>query len=286
LKRNAKVSVIIPNFNYAQYLHKSIESVLNQTHQNIELIVVNNGSTDNSLEVLSSYKNHIQIINQANLGQSGARNSGLMATNGELIAFLDADDFWESDKIENQLKRINPSTQLVYSGYREFYSIAGSHKNVVLPRHKGDCRQIYVDEVCASIVLGGESTALFTKELQQKVGKFDSNLNSAAGWDYFRRCATMTKFDFVDLPLSNYRIHENNMSKNVRSNVIDIRNAYQKFMNDPDWELTGSQRKKIVRALEWNLSKTCIKAKDFRGGLKSISALLHRSPSIADTLFK
>ena len=76
------------------------------------------------------------------------------------------------------------------------------------------------------------------------------------------------------------------MSKNVRSNVIDIRNAYQKFINDPDWELTGAQRKKITRALEWNLSKTCIKAKDFRGGLKSISTLLHRSPGMADTLFK
>ena len=146
MKRNPKVSVIIPNYNYAQYLHKSIESVLNQTHQNIELIVVNNGSTDNSLEVLNSYKNHLQVINQTNLGQSGARNSGLLATNGELIAFLDADDFWESDKIENQLKRINPATQLVYSGYREFYPIAGSDQNVVLPKYKGDCRQAYIDD--------------------------------------------------------------------------------------------------------------------------------------------
>lgn len=286
MKDYPKVSVIIPNFNYAQYLDISIASVLNQSYENIELIVVNNGSTDNSLEVLSSYKQRLTVINQSNLGQSGARNSGLMAANGELIAFLDADDFWELDKIENQLKKVNETTELVYSGYREFSTLATLSQTIVLPKYRGDCRQIYVDQVCASIVLGGESTALFTKKLQEKVGLFDANLNSAAGWDYFRRCAAMTKFDFVDLPLSNYRVHDNNMSKNVKSNVLDIRYAYEKFLSDSDWKLTELQRRRINRALEWNLSKTSIKANDFKGALKSISALLHLIPSTANSLFK
>lgn len=286
MKHNPKVSVIIPNFNYAQYLDNSIASVLNQSYGNIELIVVNNGSTDNSLEVLSSYKEQLIVINQSDLGQSGARNSGLMAANGELIAFLDADDFWESDKIVNQLKRVNETTQLVYSGYREFSLLATLSETIVLPKYRGDCRQIYVDQVCVSIVLGGESTALFTRKLQEKVGLFDTNLNSAAGWDYFRRCAAMTKFDFVDLPLSNYRVHDNNMSKNVRSNVVDIRHAYKKFLSDPDWHLTGAQRRRINRALEWNLSKTSIKANDFKGTLKSMSAFLHPIPNTTDSLFK
>jgi len=286
MKHNPKVSVIIPNFNYAQYLDNSIASVLNQTYENIELIVVNNGSTDNSLEVLNSYQEQLIVINQSNLGQSGARNSGLMAANGELIAFLDADDFWESDKILNQLKRVNETTQLVYSGYREFSELTTFDETIVLPKYSGDCRQIYVDQVCASIVLGGESTALFTKKLQEKVGLFDANLNSAAGWDYFRRCAAVTKFDFVDLPLSNYRVHDNNMSKNVRSNVVDIRHAYRKFLNDPDWHLTDAQKRRINRALEWNLSKTSIKANDFKAALESISVLLHPSPSRIDSFFK
>ena len=72
--QNRKISVIIPNYNYARYLDQAIQSVMNQTYDNLELIVVNNGSTDNSLEILAKYKHKIRLIDQPNLGQSGARN--------------------------------------------------------------------------------------------------------------------------------------------------------------------------------------------------------------------
>lgn len=272
LKR--RVTVIIPNYNYGIYLPKAIESVLNQTYQNLELIVVNNGSTDNSLAVLKSYSNEIRLINQENLGQSGARNSGLRASKGDLIAFLDADDFWEANKIEKQIELIRPNYELVYSGYKELDNESSRDFRIVKPIYRDDCQKTFLQEICASVVLGGESTALFTKNLQERVGLFDHNLNSAAGWDFFRRCSRLTNFDFVDEPLSNYRIHDNNMSKAFKANANDIRAAYLKFISDPEWAITNNQHKFIMQSLEWNLCKTSLRSHDFANGMKSLGNII------------
>ncbi len=109
-----RVSVIIPNYNYGRYIADAVNSVLNQTYTNIECIVINNGSSDNSLEALGLFKDRIVVIDQINLGQSGARNVGLDRAEGEFIAFLDADDYWEPTKLEDQLNLISNTTQLVY----------------------------------------------------------------------------------------------------------------------------------------------------------------------------
>ena len=98
---SGKVSVIIPNYNYAHYVGAAIESVLNQTYPDIEIVVVNNGSTDNSLEVLSKYAGKICLVNQENLGQSGSRKSGLNSATGDYIAFLEADDTWDPHRLKN-----------------------------------------------------------------------------------------------------------------------------------------------------------------------------------------
>ena len=164
-----KISVIIPNYNYARYLDQAIESVLVQSYENIELIVVNNGSTDNSLEVLEKYGDKIRLINQPNLGQSGARNSGLSLSSGEFIAFLDADDFWEPNKLEMQISLMNDATQLAYCGISPFKDPGNEKLQILLPKYKGSCTNYFIDLPGASIVLSGESTALFSRELLEKV---------------------------------------------------------------------------------------------------------------------
>ncbi len=113
------VSVIIPNHNYSQFVGEAIESVIAQTYKNFELIVIDNGSTDNSKQVLESFKKKypkIKIYFQKNLGQAGARNRGIDESKGNLIAFLDADDVWMPNKLEEQVKLfIDPDIGLVYS---------------------------------------------------------------------------------------------------------------------------------------------------------------------------
>ena len=108
MNTDKKVSVIIPNYNYAQYVGQAINSVLNQTYSNIEIVVVNNGSTDNSLDILKGFGDRICLVNQENLGQSGARKSGLSRATGDFIAFLDADDMWDPKKIEKQIMEVIP----------------------------------------------------------------------------------------------------------------------------------------------------------------------------------
>ena len=120
LKSNGKVSVIIPNYNYAKYVGEAIESVMSQSYKDIEIVVVNNGSTDDSMKVLQKYAEKILLINQENLGQSGSRKTGLEAATGDYIAFLDADDKWDPQKIEKQMSLFTPKVELVYCGINLF----------------------------------------------------------------------------------------------------------------------------------------------------------------------
>ena len=269
-----KISVIIPNYNYARYVSEAIESVLNQSYKNIELIVVNNGSTDNSLDVLKAYEDRLLLVNQSNLGQSGARNSGLCHTTGDYIAFLDADDSWESSKLEKQIALASDSTELIYCGIAPFRDPSGEIMPIVLPEYRGNCMNFFIENPGVSIVLSGESTALFSRNLLEKVGLFDGELNSTAGWDFFRRCSRFTKFDFIDEPLVNYRLHSSNMSNSNRNVIQDMRRSYSKFFLESDWEVSKDVQIAILRRLEWSYLKTYLKARDIRMALFSFLKLL------------
>ena len=262
-----KVSVIIPNYNYARFVGEAIESVISQTYPNIEIIVVNNGSTDNSLEILKEFGDRIYLVNQKNLGQSGARKAGLSKATGDFIAFLDADDIWEPQKIEKQLLLFSPRTELVYCGIGRFSENSKKRVSIYLPRFRGSCASAFVNQPGVSVVLSGESTAIFTRALLEKVGGFDPELNSAAGWDFFRRCSKFTNFDFVPEVLVNYRIHDSNMSNNGLKTIPDIRSAYKKLFEDKEWALTPKQSRRIVYSLEHAFLKTHLKQRNFKAAI-------------------
>jgi glycosyltransferase involved in cell wall biosynthesis len=259
MNSHPSVTVIIPNFNYGHYLSESINSVLSQTYRNFELVVVNNGSTDESMEILKSFGRQIRVIDQQNLGQSGGRNSGMNAARGDFISFLDADDLWEKDKIEKQIELLGYESQLIYCGISRFNDNDVTSQDVILPKYRGQCSDDFLKNPGVSIVLSGESTAMFSKSLVATVGNFDLDLNSAAGWDFFRRCSKFTKFDFVDEPLVKYRIHQTNMSRSIQGNVEDIRKAYNKLLKDPDWNVSAKLSQEISRNLQFSFLKTYIK---------------------------
>lgn len=126
------ISVIVPVFNVERYIAKCIESILNQNYRNIELILVNDGSTDRSGEICDAYKekdNRIKVIHKSNGGQSGARNLGIEMATGEYIVFLDSDDFWLDDKLEGMVKKLkndNPD-MLMFKAY-SYYSDSDSYE--------------------------------------------------------------------------------------------------------------------------------------------------------------
>ena len=269
-----RISVIIPNYNYARYLDQAIQSVLKQSYDNLELIVVNNGSTDNSLEILEKYEHEIRLVNQPNLGQSGARNSGLSLSTGEFIAFLDADDFWEPTKLEMQSMLMDSATQLVYCGISPFKDPGNEKLPSVVPKYRGDCASYFLDFPGASIVLSGESTVLFSRDLLLKVGLFDLELNSTAGWDFFRRCSRYTNFDFVSEPLVNYRLHSSNMSNSNNQVILDMRQAYSKLFEDKDWPIPNKNKIAIRRTLEWSYFKTYLRTHNIKLAVASGFKLL------------
>jgi len=266
--------VIIPNYNYARFVGQAIDSVLNQTHSDIEIIVVNNGSTDNSLEVLKGFGNRIFLVDQENMGQSGARKSGLSRATGDFIAFLDADDFWEPTKIEKQMLLFSPKTELVYCGIRRFNENSQQYISTHLPIFKGSCESAIINHPGLSIVLSGESTAIFTRTLVEKVGGFDPKLNSAAGWDFFRRCSKYTNFDFVPEALTNYRVHGSNMSNNGLDTIPDIRNAYKKLFDDRAWAISTREIRRIIIFLECTFIKTHLKQRNFIAAMGAVFKML------------
>lgn len=268
------VSVIIPNHNYGNFIRQAIDSVLSQSIKELELIVVDNGSTDASINILRAYEANpkIRVILQEDKGQANARNVGIDQAAGKHIAFLDADDWWEPYKIEKQLRMLTESTSCVYCGIAIQNESSGqaSTTKVELPRFRGNIVAKFYDYPGESIVLAGESTFLITRVCRKKVGFFDESLNSSTGNDFFRRCAEISKVEFVDEPLANYRIHKNNMSRNTIENINDIRRAYYLSLKTLNNDVGANRKILGFFRLKWRLIKTFIKNRLF---LKAVTEL-------------
>lgn len=207
------VSVIIPNYNYAEFVDKAIESVLSQTYKNIEIIVVDDGSTDNSIEVLSTYLSGITLVSQSNSGVSSARNSGLVKASGEYVCFLDSDDVWFSNKIEIQISHLlNNKKACVYTGIQLFEENIGVIKSIE-PQYKGKLWRKYMWNPGRSIVLLGCSNAILPTEIAKSVGGFDTRLSMSADWDFFRKVADLVEIEYDLRCLVGYRQHPKSMSQ-------------------------------------------------------------------------
>jgi glycosyltransferase involved in cell wall biosynthesis len=240
------------------------------------LIVVNNGSTDHSLDTIKKYSNYVKIVDQPNMGQSGGRNSGLKIATGDYIAFLDADDYWLPEKLEKQVALLSDKTRLVYCGILQVSEKNPLKQFSTLPIFRGQCRYFYISRPGASIVLSGESTAIFERNLIEEIGFFDAQLESTAGWDFFRRCANVTGFDFVNEALSIRREHDSNMSKDYKKTIEDYRKAYTKLVRDPNSEISLKDKDALLIKLEIMYLKTYIKRLNLFGFLESFFRLLRK----------
>jgi len=211
--KNPLISVVIPCFNSEKFIRESIKSVLNQTYKNIEIIVIDDGSDDSSPLILQEFSGFLTVLNQKNSGAGSARNAGLEASNGEYIAFLDSDDYWDPDKISKQLNLIlHEKLDLVYCGGKIIEK--NSNETLLIPKFRGDCYKYFIRYPTKAIILLGCSSALFRKSILISSGYFDSAFKGAAeDWDFFRRVCIYAKVGYVDDSLVGYRIHENNVSR-------------------------------------------------------------------------
>jgi glycosyltransferase involved in cell wall biosynthesis len=222
------VSVIIPNYNYANYLPEAVDSVLNQTYPNIELIVVDDGSSDNSKEVLASYGERVVAVFQENQGVSATRNNGVAVSRGELIAFLDADDVWLPTKIEKQVQRFVSDTTLglVHVGVDE----VDPDGNSLITRLEGLEGRVAGDLLMlkSQSIFGGGSGLMVPRKVFDEVGGFDLRLSTSADWDMFYQISERYAVGFVAEILVKYRVHNSNMHGNVKAMEDDMMLAFQK----------------------------------------------------------
>jgi glycosyltransferase involved in cell wall biosynthesis len=226
--KKGRVTVVIPNYNYERFLSEAIDSVRSQTYRDLEIVVVDDGSTDRSREVIAAYGDEITAIFQNNRGVSTARNNGAQAGTGEYIAFIDADDVWLPAKIERQVAR------LVGGGALGLVHVAivlvdenGASIREVRDGQEGTVAQELL-RFERGAILGGGSGLIVRRSVFEEVGGFDSRLSTSADWDLFYRISSRYQVGFVPEVLLKYRIHGSNMHSNVRLMEHDMLLGFEK----------------------------------------------------------
>ena len=242
-KRMSSVSVVIPAYNHSRYLRQAVDSALGQTLGPAEVFVVDDGSTDETSQVLSAYGNRIRVIRQMNCGVSSARNNGAKAATGDFLAFLDADDVWLPRKLELQAARFvaSPRLGLVHCGVQDINEHGdprSSHLNGLEGRV---AKELLLFR--RPVILGGGSGMMIRRAVFERVGGFDEQLSTSADWDLFYRIAARYQIGFVPELLLRYRVHGGNMHANVRAMERDMLRGYAKAFDDCDGELRKIRRR-------------------------------------------
>ena len=207
-----RVSAIITTYNCQAFISDAITSVLSQTRPVDEFIIVDDGSTDATRTVIQRFSGYgIQLITQENQGPGAARNTGIRASSGDLIAFLDCDDIWLPHKTQVQADYLKgwPRDSLVgaHSWWWNTYSDVWTVKRRGIPRGKDKAPEILIHNF-----VGNPSATLFRRELFEQVGIFDESLHWGEDWELWMRILQQLEMGFIPEPLIIYRWHSGNIS--------------------------------------------------------------------------
>ena len=216
-----QVTVIMPCYNHAQYIERAVLSVMGQTYENYNLVVIDDGSKDHSVQKLKELqaKYDFSLIVQENKGVCKALNRAIReAPNGQYIALLASDDFWHEDKLRLQINCLdqNPHAELCFSQAIEFTDDRNPSKGHLFPRY---CLS---GQVLKSVFLRQHVPAgsmLFSRNLYDKLGGFDEDLKEE-DWDFVIRAAATASFCSINKPLLFYRSHATNTMKTRKRSLI------------------------------------------------------------------
>ncbi|MDD5606825.1 MAG: glycosyltransferase [Candidatus Pacebacteria bacterium] len=228
------VSVIIPTYNRADLLGRAIQSVLSQTYQYFEIIIVDDGSIDNTKSLVERFNNEriVYIQRRENSGNSVVpRNTAMKIAKGKYIAFLDSDDEWMPEKLEKQIKlfeKLNNSN----IGFIGCNVVIVDEKNkkeweYKIPR----CKNIFKELLIMNNFIFNPSSVIVEKEVFNTIGLFDENLKTVQDYDMWIRIAQKYNFDFVPEPLFKYYIHNSNITNTLsfEKQEKDIRYIFEKY---------------------------------------------------------
>mgnify|MGYP000188639907 CR=1 FL=1 len=249
------VTVVTPAYNAANYIEETVNTVLNQTYNYLELIIVNDGSKDNTLEILERLKltdARITVLDKPNSGVCDSRNLGMSKAKGHYITFLDADDLWDLTFLENCITTFN-SDKNIHAIYSKAQVI----------NEKSEKQNEYLEaNTIKSVVdtlewkkgfVASMGCTIYTTEIAKKAGLFDPRLSTAADQDFHVRISSLSPIVGIGKVLFYYRVHDNNMHSNISVMEADHTLVFQKakesgLLND-FW-----LRKKCFSNLYWILA--------------------------------
>lgn len=263
------VSIVIPVHNAERHLAHALDSALRQTYRPIEIIAVDDGSTDRSPEILAQYVarhgSQITHLRQSNMGAAAARNAALAAARGEYIAFLDADDLWAPNKLEVQIAVLEAraDVHLIASRWRVLQTEQEASVfdqpadlNGCLDRDaQGRVEQpwIYNDLLLDCVV--HTTTVVMRRKLLQEIGSFDTTLRRGQDYDYWLRASRVTPIPRLEAQLSAYRLHATNSSwrpQPVNYAAVVIQRALDKWgRKGPDGRITSMATMRQRLADHW-----------------------------------
>lgn len=212
------VSVIIPTYNSGHLIETAIRSVLAQTYEDIEILVVDDGSTDHTRAVVDRFHTSCTYLSQTHSGPSAARNRGIRHSSGELIAFLDADDAWRPDKLAVQVARFrqSPEVGLLESGYY----LCDARLRPLRYHPPARLRGRVFEDMLSTYNAPNNSTVMVRRQLIDRVGGFDPSFSVLEDYELWLRIAEQTLFEYSDEALAYTRIHEGNSLVNGRA-ILD-----------------------------------------------------------------
>jgi len=206
MRRMVKVSVIVPVYNGEKYIREAIDSILNQSYKDFEVIVIDDGSKDNTLSIIKEYDGKIRWKSQKNKGQASAINEGIKMAKGEYVAYLDADDVCMPERLKIQVRYLDehPNVGLVYSGCYLINGSGGIQR--IMNAH------LYDDFVLLQKDYIARSTVMHRKKCLDEVGLFDESITGDDDWDMWIRISEKSRVGCIEKPLVKYRVHGENIS--------------------------------------------------------------------------
>lgn len=268
MKLNDLVSVVITNYNYEKYIAEAINSALLQDYSPIEIIVVDDGSTDNSIEIIEKYSDRITLIRKDNGGVSSARNAGIKNARGSYIAFLDADDFWEETKIGLQIRKMKESCTALNYCRVKFIDEKNGIETYSNESREGDFSWIFLHSATSTPF--PPSSVVMTRQLVDKTGEWDISLRRAAeDYDYFRRASKFSSISFTHEAIVNHREHSKSLTSGpLKSYFHDNQKAFVKALRE-DEKYLGKWRSFLYTArFQTGFMKSFIKNGDVVSSLK------------------
>lgn len=262
-----RVSAVVPAFNAALTLRETVRSVLDQSEGNLEVLIVNDGSIDDTVSVARSIDDaRVRVIEQENRGVAAARNTGIREARGRYVAFLDSDDMWAPKKLERQLAFMErgraraTQTAVLYVDHD------------LQPLHIGPCppfEDSFLEVLLFRHLPAFPSTLVLERAVVDEIGLFDETLPILEDWEFAVRLARHNALQNLDEPLTMYRIHPGNRSRNLQIHVEPGLRTLEKLFADPGLpRRIREERPRVYAAMFTMLSGGALRARDYRETLR------------------